>query len=293
MVHILSAILSAIAWLRDKLKREPNKIVRVADESVNREAARVIIEGNVTNSPIVIVQDGKIAFAGNEADIIRARLSKQDGAELLEQQFSAEYMDYLGKAPKIKYKHNFIKKLDEKYRALIKSSDYIKELYAAGDMDLAERKKNELDRSIDKGSHFCNLYSVGYIPQLLDYIEKTGVTDKNIIQQLLDHTINYEGAIFVNRWTEKDGVIDLILKLMEHKIKYIAVHGFGTAAPIMDKIHSEIMALTKFDRLLSDSSYTNPPVYEKKGRRRILFIFNKDGARIHEEFTKGEFTGFS
>ena len=264
------------------------------DESVNKEVASVIIKGNVTNSPInVIVQDGKTAFAGSEADIIKERLSRQDGAELLEQKFSAEYEDYMGKAPKIGYKYDFINNLDQKYRALIKSSEYVSELYARGDMDLAEQKKRELDRGIDKGSHFCNLYSVGYIPQLFNYVDKTGVTDKAIIQPLIDHTINYEGAIFVNRWSEKEKIINSILKLMESNTRYIAVHGLGVATPIMDNIYSEIMVLTKFDRLLNTSSYANPPIYKKDRKQRILFIFNKEGSRIYDEFIKENFKGFS
>jgi len=69
-IPIISAILSAIAWLRNKLKREPNKIVRFRDDSINKEVAQIIINAPVTNSPIVVVQDGKTAFAGSEANIL-------------------------------------------------------------------------------------------------------------------------------------------------------------------------------------------------------------------------------
>lgn len=293
-MKILSAILSALAWIRDKLKREPNKIVKLKDESLNKEVANLLVKGNVTNSTInVITQGGKTAFAGNEASIMKERLNKQDGAELLEQKFSAEYEDYVGKAPKIEYKYDFINNLDQKYRALVKSSEYIMELYAGGDMDLAERKKNELDRGIDKGSHFCNLHSVGYISQLFDHIAKTGVTDKAMIQTLIDHTINYEGVIFVNRWSEKEKIINLILKLMGSNIRYIAIHGLGAAALLMDKIYSEIMVLPKFDRLLNDNSYVDPPTYKKDGKQRGFFIFTKEGSRIYDEFMKENFKGFS
>ncbi len=272
------------------------KVVKLKDNIANKELASMIIRGDV-NAPVnvnVIVQGDKYAFSGNESDLIQKALGSPEKGELVKSEFAEEYKEYQLKDAKIKYKFNFVNDLDAKYKALVKLSEYIISLYNKGDMDIAEQKKTELDRGIPKGRHFCNLYSVGYIPQLFSHINKIGLSDKATIQQLIEHTTNYSGVAFVNQWNSSaERLISQCCERMRANTKYMAVHGLGTAGSMAKNIGTELRANADFNGLLTTNGYTfkETPGSPKKGY--AFFIFNEEGATIWGDFTQGKFKGFA
>ena len=139
MINLLGIITKGIERLASFFNdiTKSNKIVKFKDENVNKELSKVIINGDV-NAPLnvtIAVQGDKVAFAGNSSDLIKRVLSEPEKGELIQTDFALEYEDYNKKEKSISYKHKFLNGLDPKYKALVKASEYIKELYNKGDMD--------------------------------------------------------------------------------------------------------------------------------------------------------------
>ena len=264
-----------------------------------------LINNGTINGPVIVVTQGeKSAFASPDSPLIKESMDKKGGAELVENTYSEEYDTYKKFDAKYKYPHPFIEFLSPRYKALIKTSNEIVELYKHGDMDIAEDRKVRLGESLWGGRHFCNLYGAGYMPQLLDYINKVKLSDANLTQQLLEHTLRYVGVIFVSSaTTDKVMLYERVSKLMRYDshgdhewsqpLHYIAIHAFGAAVPFLKEIKTELERnLSANTNFLSMGYKIKFEHLRENAYSNVIFIFDDVGERVYGEYMNNNFKGF-
>ena len=218
--------------------------------------------------------------------------------------YSEEYDSYKKFDANYKYPYTFIESLAPRYKALIKTSSEIVELYKHGAMDIAEDRKVRLGGSLVGGRHFCNLYGAGYIPQLLDYINKVKLSDANLTQQLLEHTLGYAGVIFVSSaTTDKFMLYEKVSKLMKYDshgdhewsqpLHYIAIHAFGAAIPVLKETKIELEKnLATNKNFLSMGYKIKFEHLRENAYSNVIFIFDDIGERVCSEYMDNKFKGF-
>lgn len=293
----LGILFKSIAKLLELLSSAKDKLFRYKDEKTNKEVKGLIINGDV-NAPLFIVdRNGQISFGSMEWEKynkwIENRLEKGRPTSLVNTKFNKEYTEYEEFHSEIEYPHPFIKLLDVEYRGLIKASMYVKKLYDAGDRDTAGRRKEELTNTYNNGRKFCNLYTEGYLPQVLDNIQKVGLTDKNMIQQLLEYIVSYNGVHFVHSNTNDSVILAEIYDNIALKLDYVAIHGTDSS---IEKVKLLIPELRKMingtDYTITDRS--KPLDKTKKGdvHRYAIYIYKGNGKKTYIDFMEGAFNGF-
>lgn len=293
----LGVLFKAIARLLELLSSAKDKIYRYKDEKTNKEVKGLIINGDV-NAPLFIVdRNGKLSFGSQEWEKyngwIKNRLEKGRPTSIVNTKFDKEYEGYGVFYSESDYPHPFIKLLDAEYRGLIKASMYVKKLYDEGDRDTAGRRKEELTSTYKNGRKFCNLYTEGYIPQVLENIQDVGLTDKNMIQQLLEYIVSYKGVYFVHNNTNDATILAEIYDNITHKLDYMAIHGTDSSIEKVKMLLPEIKKMTNgTDYSIIDKS--KPLDKTKKGdvHRYAIYIYNGKGKKTYIEFMDGTFKGF-
>ena len=280
--------------------------MRFKDENVNKNVAEFINNGIVNGPVIVIAQGEKNAFTSPDSPLIKESMDKKGGAELIENTYSEEYYAYKKFDAQYKYPYPFIGSLAPRYKALIKTSSEIVELYKGGDMDIAENRKIKLGNSLAGGRHFCNLYGAGYIPQLLSYINKVKLSDADLIQQLLEHTLRYNGIIFVSNVTnvtENSTLYGRVLKLImydsrgDHEfsqpLHYIAIHAFGAAVPFLKEIKAELEKRLAENTIFLGMGYKIKFEHLRENAySNVIFILDDIGEKVYSEYMENNFKGF-
>lgn len=295
---ILALLLKAVDEIKKVLygQDDKKKLVQFKSPELNKRVGSFIINGDV-NAPIIVVQqDEAISFGRVDNPIIKEKLEKGNkDTEVVESHFSEEYKDVLKHELRTEYSYLFIKNLDVKYKALIKASQYVKELYENGDQDIAQKRKEELVTDYESyGRKFCNLYTEDYIPEVLQYINEVKLVDKLAIQFLLDHIVNYNGILFVHQWTEEGDVIKKIRAFLVTNLNYIAIHGCGSNTKKVKQIKTAIETNISKKELegyeLKDKLTSKEE--SNKIKRHSIFIFNEKGRKTYEEFQNRIFKGF-
>ncbi len=294
MDPITAFLLKAAEFLLSKIKSGPKQPFRFKNEELNQELKNYAINAN--NPNVFIIEKGAHVYFGNvstNAEVIKELLSKGSNSELVYPDFEEEYKDYSEYNKTHEFPFPFVNELSAKFKGLIKASQYIKDLYEAGDRDIAAQRKEELGRDNIFVRHFCNLYTAGYIPEALGYINDIGLRDKEIIEKILVDITAYESIFFVHKKTSEAEIIEKISDLIKQNKKYIAVHGAG----------SNVSKVKKIGQAYEESLKGSPYVFKEKPTpsqeapngvaRHSIFIFNNDGERIYNEFNNGSFKGFS
>ncbi len=293
----LGVLFKAVAKLLELLSSAKDKIFRYKDEKTNKKVQDLIINGDV-NAPIFIVsRNGQISFGSMEWEKyngwIKNRLEKGRPTSIVNTKFNKEYTEYEEFYSESEYPYPFIKLLDAEYRGLIKASMYVKRLYDVGDRDTAGRRKEELTSTYKNGRKFCNLYTEGYLPQVLENIKDVGLTDKNMIQQLLEYIVSYKGVHFVHNNTNDSVMLAEIYDNIAIKLDYIAIHGTDSS---IEKVK---MLLPEIKKMINGTDYSitdrlKPLDKTKKGdvHRYAIYVYNGKGKKTYIEFMDGVFKGF-
>ncbi len=295
MAEIFSAILGAISFLKDYFSKKQNEqqIVKFKEKELTEGIAQLYINGNIRTINIYVIKDenNNTAFASRNNEQIKKSLDKGGTGEIIENKFSAVYDDYVKFDKEKDYPYPFIKLLDTKYKALIKASFYIESLYKLGDRDIATQRKDSLEKDFPNlGRNFCNLYTAGYIPDVLKFIDEIGLSDGNAINKILDSVITYNNIFFVHQNTDLDILISKLILNAEKGEHYNAIHGAGTNVKKVQYIeeearNKEVITQKYIIENSSDKSESGVNLYS-------AFFFDIQGKKIYEQFTGGAFKGF-
>ncbi|HLC92698.1 MAG TPA: hypothetical protein VJH23_03250 [archaeon] len=291
-IPVVGPWLEALGELLKILPILKDKFLKFKNPELNKGLKQIVINGDV-NAPVSVYviekSDGDISFGNLDRDKDRQwlakRLEKGVPTRVIETKFNEEYDKYKQFFENTDYPYPFVKLLDVAYRARIKECMYIQELYEKGDRDIAAARKLELNQ---EEKQFCNLYTEGYIPEVLAYINDIGLIDKNAIQQVLDYVTRYKGVLFVHEGTDKDELLGKVHYYLSLGLNYIAIHGAGINTQTIKKLEPQIQKSA--NKAGYNTQHKQGKI--KKVKRYAVFVYNKKGEKIYGEFIAGSFKGF-
>ena len=295
MVEIFSGVLEVISFIKDFFNKKQNeqRIISFKEKELTDGIAQLNINGSIGSLNIYVIKDenNNTAFASKNNEQIKKSLDRAGSGEIIENKFSEVYDEYVKFDKEKDYPYPFINRLDTKYKALIKASSYIESLYKLGDRDIAAQRKNSLEKDFPNlGRKFCNLYTAGYVPEVLKFIDEIGLSDGNTINKILDSVITYNNIFFVHQNTDLDILTSKLILNAEKGEHYNAIHGAGMNVQKVQHIEKEAKnkeVITQKYRIENsqDKSESGVDLYS-------VFFFDAQGQKIYEQFTSGAFKGF-
>lgn len=140
----------------------------------------------------------------------------------------------------------FIKYLDLDLKNILSLSMYTKHLFDDNRSKEALKIKDDIgDHYGKEGRKLCNLYLSGYIDGMVEYLEVFYENDFDKIQREINGKIKMfvkesDNIFFIHSKSNKDEIINEILKGINLKEKYIALHGAGSNIQKVKIIQEEI-----------------------------------------------------